>query len=220
MRWRRSQFRRRRPNVFAAIRVALVGPLLSAAALCLYGCWALGQWGAADTAMTATAVDLDAAVKRLNGPTGTITEADKLLLALKSTTVHADMVIAHEDKNLRMYDQYIARVAGDLQRVSQSLSGAADAGRDSAQAATEVIQTADKTIAAARPLIEQGTVTEQMVQQSVAQLNRHLTDPHVDALMLHLDATTGHIEGIAASTEKIARGFEKQSGKRTWWRWK
>ena len=163
--------------------IALLVLLLAASGALAYTAWDLHQ---TQVAARQTSADLDVVLKRFNSPTGPITEVDKLLLALKSTTVHADMVIAHEDKQLSRYDGYVGQMAADIHGLSDGAGRSFAAVTETAHGATAVLGTANTTIQAAQPLLGQLTLTAQASTQTINALNGRLRDPKIDDLMEHI----------------------------------
>lgn len=107
---------------------------------------------------------------KLDGQFGTIAETDKLLLALKSTTVHGDMVIAHEQKQLSTLDAQELNIFQDLRaNLSESQTALANLGevatslRGTANAATGTLDEATSTFASVHaqvtPLMDAYTTT-------------------------------------------------------------
>jgi hypothetical protein len=192
-----------------AIRIALFALLLVAT-----GAIALGTWGAfvlnrhlivAIDGIGSASMDSSAILHRIDGPAGTVVEIDKLLLALKSTTVHADMMIAHEDKQLDVYDSYISTMADDIHDVSARLGGTADAATGTARSATAAIDTANRTIASGQPLIESAT--------------SRINDPRIDRLMDSLNVTSTSVAGITADSKRVADDMTAQYFKKVpWWK--
>jgi hypothetical protein len=191
----------------ALIALALAATL-AVGAVGYYCCYALQEWAAVGTETATAASDLDATVKRLNGPTGTITEADKLILALKSTTVHADLAIAHEDKQLEAYDRYSKRLFDDVDGLAQRGGRTLDATTGTLHQARTDLETLNGSLAQIEPLIDQTTATVADLQSLTPDIGRTAK------------ATGDSMEqaaGIAASVNKMAATAERKvDAKPTW----
>lgn len=148
------------------------------------------EWTLTNRAARASLQPVPAILARVNGPTGPVTEADKLLLALRSVTTHGDMVIAHEERSLGTYDGYAARVSGDLHTVAGNLNAATLSASAAAQSAAAAIGTADETIKTAQPLLASLNSTAQASTTLVQTANARLRDPQIDALLAHFDTIT------------------------------
>ncbi len=156
--------------------------------------WAMLQIGDASRSLTIAAQGVTATITKLNSQNGTIAETDKLLLALKSTTVHADIVLDGERKNQVKYDADLDRFATGVDRLTESgattldsLSGTAAALTGTANAATATLGEGQRTIAAAQPLMAAYT-------RSGDDLGLLIRD---NAAPLH--ATLVHAAGMSAS---------------------
>lgn len=185
-------------------RLPIYAVLLAALGLCGWGLSgltrhaiiALDKWGNAAQGISETTA-------KLNGKYGTIAETDKLLMALKSTTVHADMVIAHEDRQLKSYDKVSQDILRDVDELARRGSETLAASTQAAQEATETIKTANRTIEAAQPLLEASTHT-------VNGVDLRIRDPKLDAILTHVESTTGHIDGVSGNFEKVTTHFEQK----------
>ncbi len=160
--------------------------------------WAMLQIGDASRSLTIAAQGVTATITKLNSQNGTIAETDKLLLALKSTTVHADIVLDGERKNQVKYDADLDRFATGVDRLTESgattldsLSGTAAALTGTANAATATLGEGQRTIAAAQPLMAAYT-------RSGDDLGLLIRD---NAAPLH--ATLVHAAGMSASGDKM-----------------
>jgi hypothetical protein len=194
--------------MYRFIRLALSMLTLTAtfavAALSWYGCVALKQVANAGAAATQAAKDLDATLKRVNGPTGTITETDKLLLALKSTTVHIDMAARHEDQQLGILDAQERQLFADLHGTAKDAQSTLTALTGTAQALTETVGEGKATLQATKPLISSLDAATVSGKAAIDSLNDRINDPHLTSLMVHLDATTGNIDGITADAMRVS----------------
>lgn len=194
--------------MYRFIRLALALLALTAtvavAALSWYGCIALKQVANAGAAATQTAKDLDATIKRVNGPTGTITETDKLLLAIKSTTVHIDMAARHEDQQLGILDAQERKLFADLHGTAKDAQSTLTALTGTAQALTETVGEGKATLEATKPVLASLDAATLSGKAVIDSLNARINDPHLTELMVHLDSTTGNIDGITADAVKVA----------------
>jgi hypothetical protein len=181
--------------------------------LCVLG-WALAEWAivgktlnSSVTQTTSIVNQLNVTLAKLNGPTGTIAEVDKLLLALKSTTVHVDIAARHEDQQLTVLDVQERQLFADAHGTLGEVQKTAAALTGTAQQATATLGEAQRTIQVAQPLVASLDTTAKASTAAVNSLNARITDPHVDSLMAHLDSTTGHIDGIAADAQYKLHGL-------------
>lgn len=123
-----------------------------------------------------TVASANAALAHLNSSTGTIAETDKLLLALKSTTVHVDMAARHEDQQLGTLDTQERQVFADLHATMSTADTTLASLTETAQGVTGSIQTANATIAGLQPL-------EKAATQSVLHLDAVISDPAIPATL-------------------------------------
>jgi len=104
--------------------------------------------------------------RKLNGKNGTIAELDKLILATKSLEVHADIALAHEDKQLTTLDSQEQQLFADLHQTTLSLQSTADASTGTiknvgimALSASDTLRTTNDTIGALRQPINDSGAT-------------------------------------------------------------
>jgi len=171
----------------------------SVAAVAYRACAALEQWGGAGTSTRQAAIRLDAALARLNAPHGTIAMADEDLGAIKSLVVHGDLVARHEQQQLGKIDGYAAEIVSELRAATTSVTLAATAGKESAQAATLAIGTANVAIAGVVPLEGQLVQTAKDADQSLVSLT-----PPVRALLASSGDVTANAAAILADGKRIS----------------
>ena len=184
---------------FAHLALLLMG---MAALVCL--CWALLQWGDAGRSVTVAAQQVGAIEDKLNGVNGTIAEADKLLLALKSTTVHADMALAHEDRNLDQYDANLEQLTGSLDTLAQFGVRTLDSANSALGDARTDLGTLDGTIAALQPLAAQVTANGKALEITTDSLNARIGDKRIDSILDSFQSVSASGAGILADGRKIA----------------
>jgi hypothetical protein len=182
----------------------------------------IGVWGCFGMAshLIAAADRVSDATRQFSGMNGTIAETDKLLLALKSTTVHADMVIAHEDKQLAKYDGYarnldaeISRLAGHSDTTLNGVDRVLAATTGTANAATQAIGTAQSTIASAQPLLGQLTATAKDADIVIS-------NPQIGLTLADIQKSMASTASVTADTAKVTHHFEQiidTPKKRTFW---
>lgn len=161
-----------------------------------------------------------AVLRRVNGPTGPITETDKLLLALKSTTVHADMVIAHEDHNLAAYDRNLHSLVVRGADISGRIADLVGAATDTAHSASATLQTANRTIEDFQPLLASLNATAQASTRTIDSVDARIRDPRLDAIMQHIEGVSASADGIVGDGRKVADKVTTDYLKPVpWWKW-
>ncbi len=158
--------------------------------------WAMLQIGDASRSLTIAAQGVTATITKLNSQNGTIAETDKLLLALKSTTVHADIVLDGERKNQVKYDADLDRFATGVDRLTESGARTLDSATTSLAAARTTLGTLNSSIAGVEPVLLQLTANGASLQTATNTLNARLADPQIDALV-------SHVSGMSASGDKM-----------------
>jgi hypothetical protein len=174
--------------------------------------WALWQWGKTGqvlstqtSALSSTQNSLNKTLVMLNGPTGTIAEVNKLLLALKSTTVHIDLAARHEDQQLTVLDAQERQLFADTHGTLGELKNTATALTGTAQAATATLGEGQKTIRAAQPLL--ASFTESGDNLNVL-LKRQAITQFVDnlgPLSQNLVAITGVSSDMLTTADQVER---------------
>lgn len=136
----------------------------------------------------------------LNRPgTGTLASLDKVILTTKSLEVHADLAIAHEDKQLATLDRQEAALFDDLHT---TLSDA----RGTIAATTEAVKSTNAAMNALQPiLVNSASVTE----------DADVTVKHLDALIASPDiaATLGNVNGMTENGNRILKDGADEADK-------
>ena|ERR1700677_803993 len=206
------------------LQISLSIAALVAAFSVAFACWrlsvALDSWGSGG-AQTFAGLNttLDALNRPCNTgkPCGTLANINKTLNGIDSTVVHVDLVARHEQQQLGTIDGYAADLDRNLQSVAASLSGAANAGRDTAQAATGTLKqaqvdlgTLNGTIAGLQPLEASLTGTANASTATINTFNGRLSDPHIDSLMDSFDSMSKSGVGIVSDGKTLSDYVTKQ----------
>ena len=170
---------------------------------------ALGCWGACvATRHVIVAVDhfadagnmVTQTMQRVNGKYGTITETDKLLMALKSTTVHADMMVAHENRNLTKVDASVDQLTSDLHGTLIASHTMLTAGAGTLDAATDDLKTAQPTIAASTDALKGfGALVDHA--------DSLVTSPHVQDMLASGDVILGNSAAMTTDASAISHHY-------------
>jgi|GEM_PF-3395717 len=189
---------------------ALVIATLATLGLGAWGCFGLtkhlivtlDKWGEAapqaksiDGLVTKASALIDGGTKTLanvnrpcKGPAGP--DACGTLAQINKVAIDTGNAVITTQMQVRAVTPLMAAAAISLQTASAHINSTADA-------ATGLLNTATGSIAAAQPLLQSSTRT-------VDSLNARITDPHIDALMLHLDGVTASADGILGDGRKVA----------------
>jgi len=104
--------------------------LIGAAILALVATstWAVWEWGGVGqttkTSAPASVQKMDKILDRIGEPkNGTVAEVDKLILGLKSLTVHADLVARHEQQQLTTWDDHGEKLFNNVNSVVSDVRG-------------------------------------------------------------------------------------------------
>jgi hypothetical protein len=162
---------------------------------------ALDKWGDAGTEAQQT-------LSKVNGPHGTLVELDKAILAAKSLEVHADIVVAHEDKQLSTLDGYTKDLATGLSELVVNGTQVLVTSNAAVMATTNAVNTANETIQKLQP-------AEANAATSIADFDALLKNPsipdtinNVDRLSLATAQGTEQLSGILSDTHKMTTKLE------------
>ena len=177
---------------------------LTASVAIALGCWgacvatrhvivAVDRYGEAGLSLTQT-------LQRVNGRYGAITETDKLLMALKSTTVHIDMAARHENANLTTLDGQEATLFSDVHGTMTEARGTLKAGAGTLTAATEDLQTMKPTLAAS-------TYALKGFGALVDHADSLVTSPHVQDMLASGDVILGNSAAMTTDASAISHHY-------------
>jgi len=190
-----------------ALQIAHLALLIVATALIGVATW---RGFALSKAFEATISTANSALAHLNSPAGTIAETDKLLLALKSTTVHVDMAARHEDQQLGTLDAQERQVFADLHATMSATDATLASLQETAHGATTAIATTNETIAGLQPLEKAATASVGTLSAGFAATNSDL-DHFITAPALK--ATLVNVQGITSDAHRITKDAADEADK-------
>lgn len=184
---------------------------------CLVAVTAFGLWGASGLTKHAivaldewssAGVQIQATLVKVNGPHGTLVELDKTILATKSLEVHADLILAHEEKQLGALDGYTQQLVTKFSDLADHGDKTLDAANNTLAATTIAVNSLDTSI-------QNLTPAETNAAASLADLDALLKNPqipdtlnNIDRLTLATAVGTEQLSGIAADTHKMTTKLE------------
>ena len=162
---------------------------------------AFDEWGSAG-------VELHATLTRVNGPHGTLVELDKTILAAKSLEVHADLILAHEERQLSTLDGYTKTLVGKMSSLADHGNKTLDEADQTLAATTIAVNSANNSIQNLEP-------AEANAAASLADLDTLLRNPqipdtlsNIDRLTLATAEGTEQLSGTVADLHKMTTKLE------------
>jgi len=140
------------------------------------------------TAYSSIPAKAGATLDWINRPgTGTLAEVDKALLATKSLEVHADMAVAHEDRQLATLDTQEAAIFSDLHKTAMGAQ----------QATTKLSGIEDEATGALRAT----TVALGGLTPVEAHLDGLISDPDIMNALKHANNTLSNVDLMSHDTK-------------------
>ena len=142
-----------------------------------------------------TLTKANTALDTINRPTtGTLAEITKTTLALKSTLVHIDMAVDHEDKNLTSLDAQERTLFSDAHTTLFQGQQTMLSAQESLQNASSMFATTETTILGVRPVLSHLDTAVTDVDISVKGFNTLFASPETTATLKNVSDITFHAD--------------------------
>ena len=174
--------------------------------LCIYTTLLVRKLTTVDTvAINTVTTNLNASLQKINQPkVGTIAELDKTILAVKSLTTHADMVVAHENAQLTTLDAQERTLFSNTQQVFSDMHTTLTAGQETLTGASSLFATTETTVLGVRPVLSHLDATVTDGNEVITKVNLLFTSPAVLATTKNIAKITFHAANIMDTADQVS----------------